>query len=729
MNALDALAAAAVNIDEARRFLELLGGTDARWTFQTFDDDGARREKRAADAKAAGEVEHARMIALGHAEKVAKSAATKAITKAGKDPFARIFHGTLDEHERQLARLNADRVGVFVTVNETDLEGRRAENVVRVRAIFADLDGVELEETKAKLAEVGLKPHVVVQSSPGRWHVYMLVSDFPLARFNDTQQRVIKLLGSDPAVNDLPRVMRLPGFDHHKREPFGVLMSENEDHQPYGPEAFDLLPPIEEPKRERGRSSSTDDPITDAVERLGLVLGDGVDGGLNITCLWEHSPGTPSSTTYWPPVGGKPPGFKCQHATCIGRTIKQFIDELRRRDGTLDQHFKSQKKPPPPEPPEDPRPEPKGRFVGKRWAEITFDPDGGEWLVQGLLPLVGMMVFYGRKKVFKSFVVLSLGAAIAGRREQWAGCTIKRYGAVVYIAGEGGAGVRKRIAGLKQTYADLDAKLPFILIEARPNLGVAHGDVDELLAAIRAMLVESDGPPVLVIIDTLVRTLHGTDENGDGMRNFADNAEQVAEHLGCLVVAVHHQGGGDGMRGHTSLPGASVASWRIEPLTNGQRYACRITVEDAKDGESGFALVATLRQHYFGDPEHDPECASTLVVESIEPADPAETTTAKTGRTKRGPSKQQRLFMDAMRQALHDHGEDGTQTPNSGPRVRAVDGERVRKRYYTMLGNDVTPASKATLFARRRNAAVDAREIIVGDVGPRTMFWLPEREP
>jgi hypothetical protein len=208
------------DLDEARRFLEALAAPDARFTFQTFDDDAARRETRAAAAKAAGEAERARLVALGHDAKIAERAGKAAAAKAGRDPFAVIFHGTLKQHGQTLKRLNADHAGIFVTVNETDLRGRHAANIVRVRAIFADLDGVELGVAIARLAAVGLNPHIVVQSSPGRWHLYMLVAPvFPLALFTDTQKRLIEFVGSDPAVHDLPRVMRIPGFLHHKREP------------------------------------------------------------------------------------------------------------------------------------------------------------------------------------------------------------------------------------------------------------------------------------------------------------------------------------------------------------------------------------------------------------------------------------------------------------------------------------------------------------------------------
>ena len=42
------------------------------------------------------------------------------------------------------------------------------------------------------------------------------VRDIPLAEYKAIQQRLAKLVNSDPAVCDLPRVMRLPGFLHMK---------------------------------------------------------------------------------------------------------------------------------------------------------------------------------------------------------------------------------------------------------------------------------------------------------------------------------------------------------------------------------------------------------------------------------------------------------------------------------------------------------------------------------
>ena len=50
----------------------------------------------------------------------------------------------------------------------------------------------------------------------GRGHHFYFCTDVPLDQFSGLQQQLIAKLGTDPAVKDLPRVMRLPGTLHLK---------------------------------------------------------------------------------------------------------------------------------------------------------------------------------------------------------------------------------------------------------------------------------------------------------------------------------------------------------------------------------------------------------------------------------------------------------------------------------------------------------------------------------
>lgn len=130
--------------------------------------------------------------------------------------LSRIFHGTLEEHAATFSELQQQGAGVFVMVNEGDEQGRSTNNVVRVRAHFIDLDGAPIEP----VLEAGLQPHILVESSPDKWHAYWLTNNCPLHEFKPRQQSLAHRFGGDTAVCDLPRVMRLPGFWHLKGAPF-----------------------------------------------------------------------------------------------------------------------------------------------------------------------------------------------------------------------------------------------------------------------------------------------------------------------------------------------------------------------------------------------------------------------------------------------------------------------------------------------------------------------------
>ena len=136
----------------------------------------------------------------------------------GPGRYAEIFHGTLDEVWTKVQALNTPerRVGVFVTINETDFNGRRSENIVRPRALFADADSNEQITRAMEVIEArGATPSMIVESGRGR-HFYWVCPDIAREQFSSLQKGLIDKLGTDKAITDLPRVMRLPGTLHLK---------------------------------------------------------------------------------------------------------------------------------------------------------------------------------------------------------------------------------------------------------------------------------------------------------------------------------------------------------------------------------------------------------------------------------------------------------------------------------------------------------------------------------
>jgi hypothetical protein len=159
---------------EAARFLRALDPKAAFFTFQTFDDDDTRKLEK----------------------------------------LAKVLNGTLQKMWSQLVDLSGQGAGAFVTVNETNLQGREATDICRVRSLFIELDGVPLDPVLND-TEVP-PPHMTVESSPGHWHVYWLVDGVPLNAFRALQKFLIRRFNADKRIHDLPRVLRLPGFPHQK---------------------------------------------------------------------------------------------------------------------------------------------------------------------------------------------------------------------------------------------------------------------------------------------------------------------------------------------------------------------------------------------------------------------------------------------------------------------------------------------------------------------------------
>ena len=175
----------ALDPQAVHRFLALLDSQAERWTFQTFDDNRGRKDGN----------------------------------------LTRILHGSLHTQYDALAQFNQRGAGVFVTVNETDCKGRRRENIIRARALWQEDDG----DGKP----LPLEPQIVVETSPDKFHRYLLVEGLSLAEHQIVQSLLVERYGSDPGAKDVSRVLRLPGFFHRKGTPHLVRIVRETPTPPY----------------------------------------------------------------------------------------------------------------------------------------------------------------------------------------------------------------------------------------------------------------------------------------------------------------------------------------------------------------------------------------------------------------------------------------------------------------------------------------------------------------
>lgn len=254
---------------------------------------------------------------------------------SGRDPsLASICHGPLAEVSYRLGQANKHGCGVFVTVNQTDLKGRRARNITAVRALYIDTDGFRPDSYH-------LGPTMIVHSSAGV-HAYWCLRDaLPLHEFRDAQKRLIARYGSDPKIHNLDRVMRVPGFWHLKAEPFPVMLSDGGQRYTAA-EVLAGLPEL--PKRSAPRSAPRRTSLAgidwaglDVVaifQQAGYAPRELGDGKWSVICPWvgEHSRpdwhGASTSTVIWERAPGSPATFHCSHAHCDGRRLVDALSYI-----------------------------------------------------------------------------------------------------------------------------------------------------------------------------------------------------------------------------------------------------------------------------------------------------------------------------------------------------------------------------------------------------------------
>ena len=115
-----------------------------------------------------------------------------------------------------LTKLNKDGYGIFYMPNTTDGRGGADENIVEIKALFLDLDSAPL----GPVLQAGLTPTAVIETSPGRFHVYFFLKDhLPVQDFKKYQQALARRFNGDESICNPSRLMRAPGFLHNKGKP------------------------------------------------------------------------------------------------------------------------------------------------------------------------------------------------------------------------------------------------------------------------------------------------------------------------------------------------------------------------------------------------------------------------------------------------------------------------------------------------------------------------------
>jgi hypothetical protein len=315
-------------------------------------------------------------------------------------------------------------------------------------------------------------------------------------------------------------------------------------------------------------------------------------------------------------------------------------------------------------------------------------------LVKSIIPRVGLVVVWGPPKCGKSFWVfdlvmhVALGWEYRGRRVH--------QGPVVYCAFEGQTGMEARIAAFRHRHLKEHTEaVPFYLQPVRMDLVRDHA---AFIATVRRQL---DGAkPVVLVLDTLNRSLSGSESNDDDMSAYINAADAIREAFDCAVIIVHHCGiNGDRPRGHTSLTGAVEAQLSVERDAADNIV---VEVELAKDGPQGTQIVSCLEVVEVGRDTDGEAISSCVVVSSDAEAMPAN---AKV-------SGAAEIALRLLRKAIDEAGQPAPPTPHIPAGTRTTTPDMWRSYCYQgCISESTDPDARRKAFVRA-SRTLQARNII-----------------
>lgn len=330
------------------------------------------------------------------------------------------------------------------------------------------------------------------------------------------------------------------------------------------------------------------------------------------------------------------------------------------------------------------------------------------YLIGGLIPRVGLTLIWGPKKSGKSFVTMdamlhvALGLPYRGRAAV--------EGPVVYFAGEGAEGYGKRVEAFRKEWPqDRTSPVPFYLVSGGMDF---TADCHELIAAIRIQI--GDVMPVAVVIDTLNRTMAGSETNDADMAGYVRAADAVREAFGCAVLIVHHAGLEESRpRGHTSLSGAVDAQLSVKRRRGSDSIV--MTVELMRDGPEGDVLVSRLKQVDVGTDANGETLSSCVVVPMDDGAAQPETQSpagVQTGQL----TKAAQVAARALREAVDQDGVTCDEAPCVPAGVRAVAVETWRDRAYRRgISTSSMPRSRQLAFQRASELLIEVGMVCLRD--------------
>jgi len=248
------------------------------------------------------------------------------------------------------------------------------------------------------------------------------------------------------------------------------------------------------------------------------------------------------------------------------------------------------------------------KFKLLKLSEIEFKAP--EWLIKPLMEKDALSLIFGDPACGKSFFAIDVTCSIATGKD-FHGMKVSQ-GPVVYIAGEGQNGLKRRFTAWSIRHHQSLDDAP-IFISLMPGSLCDEEETDLIVEAVKQVATEHDSP-ALVVIDTVARNFGPGDENSTkDMNAFVHSLDRIKSICGSTVMLIHHTGHSDKSRsrGSMALKGALDAEYRLE---KDDQKVIRVTstkMKDAPDPDPIAFRLATVELP-FKDEDGNPVTSAIL---------------------------------------------------------------------------------------------------------------------
>lgn len=246
--------------------------------------------------------------------------------------------------------------------------------------------------------------------------------------------------------------------------------------------------------------------------------------------------------------------------------------------------------------------------------QLVQNPVAPDWLIRKWLTRDSLNCLFGESTAGKSFLAIDWALHVATGLP-WQGQKVKP-GVVLYICGEGHAGISRRLAAWTQVHG-LFPEGRFFVSQRAIVLNAAGAAA--VLAEIQRLAVTLS----MIIVDTMAWALEGDENSAEDIGAFMRALGEIRRDTKATVIIVHHTGHGDKTRtrGSSALRAGVDAEFSVtrDPQTKIGTLMCTKAKDAVPSEPLSYELQSVDLSEDWQDPEDPGEPVTSLVFALAEP--------------------------------------------------------------------------------------------------------------